>query len=135
MTTIGLIRHGTTDWNDLGKAQGISDIPLNEAGLRQANAIAKRLSDEQWDIVASSSLTRAQQTAEVVRASLGIDSMIIDERLREINCGLIEGTTEEERILKWGENWRSQNLGMESYKEVAKRGLEFIEEVSAKHKD
>ncbi|WP_430214022.1 hypothetical protein [Paenibacillus amylolyticus] len=35
-----------------------------------------------------------------------------DERIREINCGLIEGTTEEERITRWGANWSEQNLGM-----------------------
>ena len=42
--------------------------------------------------------------------------MITDDRIREINCGLIEGTTEEERITKWGDNWRLQDLGMESFK-------------------
>ena len=57
MTTVGLIRHGVTDWNDLGKAQGISDIPLNEAGRKQAIAIANRLSGEKWDIIVSSNLT------------------------------------------------------------------------------
>lgn len=33
MTTIGLIRHGLTEWNSLGKAQGVSDIPLNEIDI------------------------------------------------------------------------------------------------------
>ncbi|MGD6849238.1 histidine phosphatase family protein [Rossellomorea aquimaris] len=36
MTTIGLIRHGITEWNSLGKAQGVSDIPLNEIGRKHA---------------------------------------------------------------------------------------------------
>lgn len=135
MTTVGLIRHGVTDWNDLGKAQGISDIPLNEAGRKQAIAIANRLSGEKWDIIVSSNLTRAKQTAEVVRSSLGINTMITDDRIREINCGLIEGTTEEERITKWGDNWRLQDLGMESFNEVAERGMEFIEEVTVKHRN
>lgn len=103
MTTIGLIRHGITDWNELGKAQGITDIPLNQAGLRQVEAIAKRVSQERWDMVFFSDLTRAFQTSEMICASLGIDSMITDVRVREIDCGLIEGTTEEERILQWGE--------------------------------
>lgn len=43
MTTIGLVRHGITDWNVLGRAQGISDIPLNNLGKQQASALANRL--------------------------------------------------------------------------------------------
>lgn len=62
MTTIGLIRHGVTDWNELGMAQGITDIPLNQAGFKQAEALAKRVSKDCWDIVFSSPLKRALQT-------------------------------------------------------------------------
>ncbi|GGG22186.1 histidine phosphatase family protein [Paenibacillus abyssi] len=102
-TTVALIRHGVTVWNNLGKAQGVSDIPFNEEeGIKQATALANRLSGEEWDIIFSSNLTRARQTAEIIRQSLGVDSVFIDERIREINCGLIEGTTEEERIDRWG---------------------------------
>ena len=39
-TKIGLIRHGVTDWNNLGKAQVISDNLLNEEGINQAKALA-----------------------------------------------------------------------------------------------
>ena len=60
MTTIGLIRHGITEWNVLGKSQGISDIPLNEIGKQQAVALANRLSIEgKWDIIVTSDLPRA----------------------------------------------------------------------------
>ena len=59
MTKFGLIRHGLTEWNEMGKAQGISDIPLNSAGLKQAHALAKRLSlGEKWDIIIASDLSR-----------------------------------------------------------------------------
>ncbi|CAN7489892.1 histidine phosphatase family protein [Paenibacillus sp. LjRoot153] len=127
-TTVGLIRHGVTEWNSLGKAQGISDIPLSEEGTKQAVALANRLSKEEWDIIFSSNLMRAKQTAEIIRKSLRVVEVFIDERIREINCGLIEGTTEEERIARWGVNWRVQNLGMEDFKMVAKRGLSFLNE-------
>lgn len=133
MTTIGLIRHGLTDWNELGKAQGLTDISLNEAGLKQANALARRVSNEHWDIVYSSDLSRAIQTSELLCASLGIDRIITDSRLRELCCGLIEGTTEDERISRWGEDWRSQNIEMEPYDQVAGRGIEILEEINIKH--
>jgi len=134
-TTIGLIRHGVTEWNNLGKAQGISDIPLNEEGIKQATALANRLSIEEWDIIFSSNLTRARQTAEIIRQSLGVALVFTDERIREINCGLIEGTTEEERVARWGVNWREQNLGMEDFQVVAKRGITFLEELIVEHAD
>ncbi|MET3544758.1 broad specificity phosphatase PhoE [Paenibacillus favisporus] len=132
-TTIGLIRHGVTEWNHLGRAQGISDIPLNETGIQQATALANRLKSETWDMIFSSNLSRARQTAEIIRQLLGAASVFTDERIREINCGLIEGTTEEERIARWGVKWREQKLEMEDFKMVAKRGLSFLEEVSIGH--
>ena len=42
MTTIGFVRHGVTEWNELGKVQGRSNIPLNERGKHQAMALANR---------------------------------------------------------------------------------------------
>ncbi|WP_442598788.1 histidine phosphatase family protein [Neobacillus sp. D3-1R] len=130
MTTIGFIRHGITEWNELGKSQGIIDIPLNSTGKQQAVALAHRLAlEEEWDMIAVSPLTRARETAQIIADKLNLPITVIDERIREINCGLIEGTTEEERIQRWGTNWRELNLGMEPRGDVSQRGIEFLEEI------
>ena len=131
MTTIGLIRHGITEWNVLGKSQGISDIPLNEIGKQQAVALANRLSLEgKWDIIVTSDLSRAKETGQIIASKLNMPISMFDERIREITCGEIEGTTEEERLNKWGSNWRKLNLGMEEFENVSKRGFEFLQELA-----
>lgn len=131
MTTIGLIRHGITEWNVLGKSQGISDIPLNEIGKQQAVALANRLSIEgKWDFIVTSDLSRAKETGQIIASKLNMPISMFDERIREINCGEIEGTTEEERLNKWGSNWRKLNLGMEEFENVSKRGFEFLQELA-----
>lgn len=97
MITIGLIRHGITDWNDVGKAQGKSDIPLNKLGRKQACAVGDRLLEEgNWDMIISSDLSRAIETAEIIGSTINLAINCFDERIREIDCGEIEGTTEED---------------------------------------
>lgn len=131
MTTIGLIRHGVTEWNDLGKAQGTSDISLNELGRRQALKVGNRLvDDDKWDVLISSDLSRAIETAKIIGSRINLSISHYDKRIREIDCGKIEGTTEEIRIEKWGSNWRDIDLGMESFEEVGKRGIDFLEEIT-----
>lgn len=131
MTTIGLVRHGITDWNVLGRAQGISDIPLNNLGKQQASALANRLLLEGgWDIIVTSDLARAKETGQIIAAKLNLSINVFDKRIREINCGEIEGTTEEERLKKWGSNWRELDLGIEEFSDVSDRGYEFIAELA-----
>lgn len=136
MTTIGLVRHGITEWNILGKSQGISDIPLNDLGREQAFALANRLSfNKNWDLIISSDLSRAKETAKIISTKLEISIVHTDERVREINCGKIKGTTEDERIKKWGTNWRNLDLGMEKFEDVSKRGMEFLEDTVNRYKN
>ncbi|SEQ15004.1 histidine phosphatase family protein [Piscibacillus halophilus] len=134
MTVIGIVRHGITDWNLAKRAQGSSDIPLNEKGIQDAEKLANRLKDEKWGVLYSSDLRRAHQTAEIIATELEIP-VITDERIREAYGGKIEGTTKAERIERWGENWFEKDLGIESNQSVVRRGMEFLNEVSEKHPD
>lgn len=134
MTIIGLIRHGITDWNNEYRAQGLADIPLNAVGQRQAELLAQRLKNEDWDYIYSSDLSRALETAEIIGRIKNID-VRIDERLREMNCGLIEGTTEQDRVNKWGYGWSKLDLGMESNDDIISRGVECFMDLSERHPD
>lgn len=136
MTTIGLVRHGITEWNILGRSQGLSNIPLNDLGKQQAAALANRLSleEDKWDVIITSDLSRAAETADIIAAKLNIPDTVSTSKIREINAGQIEGTTEEERINKWGIGWRELDLGMESFEDVAKRGISFLEEAVQTYK-
>lgn len=130
MTTIGLIRHGITEWNVGGLVQGVSDIPLNEIGRKQALDVANRLAQEEdWDILITSDLSRAIETGKIIQSKLNIPMSLTDSRTREIDCGQIEGTNEEIRVAKWGENWRDLDLGIEKFEDVGKRGVSFLEDV------
>ncbi|WP_110064892.1 histidine phosphatase family protein [Cytobacillus oceanisediminis] len=133
MTKIGLVRHGITAWNKEGRAQGSSDIPLHEEGLAEAGLLAERLSAENWDVIYSSNLLRAQQTAEAIKEKVSHIPLRLDPRIREVGGGLIEGTTEAERIEKWGSRWRELDLGFEPGESVITRGMAFIQEIAAKH--
>ncbi|WP_077324226.1 histidine phosphatase family protein [Virgibacillus siamensis] len=134
MIKLGFVRHGITPWNIEGRAQGSSDIPLAEQGLQEARLLAVRPEIRNWDIVYSSDLLRAKQTAEIIVDKIEVP-LHLDPRLRERGGGLIEGTTEEERVKKWGPNWRELDMGFETNENIISRGMSFIEEISDKHVD
>ncbi len=87
-----LVRHGLTDWNSDGRFQGQTDVPLNAAGKRQAEALAVRLSKESIDAIYASDLSRAADTANAIKA-YHTCSVKVDVRLREIRFGAWEGQT------------------------------------------
>ncbi|RKP57040.1 histidine phosphatase family protein [Cohnella endophytica] len=133
-TRIGWVRHGITEWNQLGKIQGVTDIPLSREGVEQAHLLAERLSREEdrWDGIYCSDLLRAARTAEIISERLGIP-LIKDGRLRERAFGAAEGTTLAERLSRWGENWRKLVPDQESDDDIYLRGNEFVRELTEKH--
>jgi len=134
MTRFGLIRHGVTDWNNEHRTQGQTDVPLNDEGRRQAELLAKRMKNEDWDLIYSSDLSRALETAEIIGRENNIE-VKIDLRLREVNCGLLEGTTEQERVDRWGFGWSKLDLGKESDSDLITRGMNCLMDISERHPD
>lgn len=113
--------------------QGSTDIPLDTEGLEQARKLAVRLSDEPWDLVYTSHLSRARHTGRIIAEQLGISDVREDKRLREVSGGQTEGTTEADRIAKWGPGWRQLELGMETEQSVITRGMGFLDDLLQEH--
>jgi broad specificity phosphatase PhoE len=101
--TVYYIRHGQTEWNALGRLQGVQDIPLNDLGRTQSVQAGRILADlfgrdgESTSSIGfvASPLGRARQTMDLVRdvLKLPLSGYAIDDRLREIGYGEWEGST------------------------------------------
>lgn len=95
-TILGLLRHGQTDWNVEGRLQGTSDIPLNETGLKQAQAAAGAIKADEWDLVVTSPLQRARETAQQIVDLHSLGVLTVDGRLLERAFGEAEGLSYEQ---------------------------------------
>lgn len=97
---IFLVRHGQTEQNKFKKIQGRKDYPLNEAGIDQAKNASKMIStlNLHFDVIISSPLSRAKQTANIINESLKINTFLIDENLIEREFGDAEGMDIEDKI-------------------------------------
>lgn len=86
MKRLVLLRHGRTEWNDTGRAQGHADIPLDARGEVQSKAVAPAMAAFSPVAIWSSDLSRAAQTAAHVAAETGLEP-VLDPRLREFDIG------------------------------------------------
>ncbi|MBC7691328.1 MAG: histidine phosphatase family protein [Methylotenera sp.] len=136
--TIYIFRHGQTDWNAEGRIQGHIDIPLNDLGRSQARRLIPALRKLGVQAFLSSDLSRASETAEIISIELGLPSVSLDPRLREIHLGKIQGLNrlEIEKLLgpEFSSRLRSapladtdvELLGSESGQEVNERALQAL---------
>jgi alpha-ribazole phosphatase len=99
MTRVYLIRHGETDFNRQKRYCGHSDVPLNQIGTQQAKKLWGRFRNVGIDVVYSSDLKRAQQTAEIVFAGQQ-GGITLSALLRELNFGQWEGLTYQQILAK-----------------------------------
>lgn len=93
------IRPGETEWNKIGRWQGIVAVPLNMHGIAQAKRLAKFIRNINLDAIYSSDLRRAKDTATVLSEYTNVP-FHYDERLRERDMGLWQGLTTNE-IRDW----------------------------------
>jgi broad specificity phosphatase PhoE len=135
-----LVRHGETSWNETHKFQGFSDIELSSKGRSQAQSLAESLKAETLEAIYTSPLIRAQQTAEQI-ARYHECPVILDEGLKELNQGQLEGLTVEELrqgypefLRRWIQEPESANLPEgESLGELQRRAWAAIERILRKH--
>lgn len=85
-------RHGQTDWNVQKIVQGQTDTPLNETGIKQAYLTKRKLQDIPFDLILSSPLKRAKQTASIINEGRNIP-IVYEKSLLEICYGENEGTS------------------------------------------
>lgn len=125
---IYIIRHGQTDWNLQHRIQGIQDIPLNAAGLAQAERLAAAMERRPVELVFFSPLKRAWQTAEAVAGVHGA-VMVGLPQLTEIAYGDWEGRTSEDIMARDRELYESW---WKNPCKVAPPGGESLEAVDAR---
>ena len=137
-----LLRHGETEWNKLGKFQGLTDVSLNERGLAQAKDSARAALSWEHGALYSSSLTRTVQVAEEIRRVTGTP-IVTDPGLRELSLGDLEGVTGSEMREGWPEmyaSWRRNPADVEmpngeSLAQVQERAWAVIQGIEREHSD
>lgn len=97
-----IVRHGQTDWNIENRLQGCVDIPLNSTGIKQAHILANNIQSLNFDIIISSPLSRALDTANIINEKKHV-SLLTDSSLLERNFGFLEGVygTNYDKDLYW----------------------------------
>lgn len=155
MTEVWLVRHGSTKLNEQNILHGSLDPPLSRLGIEQAFQLATRihlgqagylddpdslLYPRHIDIIYSSPLLRARQTAEILRRNG--EEIIIDPRLKERSVGEYEGLTPKaikrnfpKGFLKELHLFDTQPPGGESIRQTQVRAATLIEEIRESYPD
>lgn len=132
---IYITRHGETEWNKLNKVIGLTDMELTQRGIEQAELLAVKLENCGIDLIISSPLKRACETARISAEKYGIP-LITDNRLIEQNYGIYEGTDRKDpRFLANKRNFAYRYPNGESMMQMAYRTYSLIEEIREKYAD
>jgi probable phosphoglycerate mutase len=136
VTRLVLVRHGQTAWNLEGRAQGHTDVGLDEVGHAQAATLAPYIAAMAPTGLWSSDLTRARQTAAALASATGLE-VRSDRRLREFDAGERSGLTIEEFAERFPEAhaaWREGHItghlpGAETVAQVTGRMVPALREI------
>jgi len=141
MTELVFIRHGETDWNRQQRFQGQIDVALNATGLAQAERLAARLAAEPADVLISSDLGRALQTAAPLGRAWTMTAAPLPG-LREQSFGMLEGldvpTIKARHAALW-QDWLAHRAdfalpgGGESLRQFHDRVVAAVREIADTH--
>lgn len=142
MVRLVLLRHGQTEWNRVERFRGRIDLDLDETGLRQAEATARRLAPLSVSAVYASPLKRAWCTAEAIATVRGLQVQALPG-LIDADYGAWQGLSPEEvaqrdgqRYAQWLESpHQVQFPGGESLPQVQMRARAAVDEALARHPD
>ena len=133
---IYFVRHGQTVWNVEKRFQGLSDSPLTELGITQAKLLGEKLKDIKFDKFYSTSLKRANDTANYIKGNREQKVEIFDDFV-EISMGDMEGIQQEEFKKLYPEQvknfffnqleYNPSSFGGESFLEVRERVAKGLE--------
>ncbi|MEK7362236.1 MAG: histidine phosphatase family protein [Pseudomonadota bacterium] len=134
------IRHGETEWNSQGRFQGHLNSALDAAGLAQADALGEYLARERFDLLFSSDLGRALQTASAIAMRTGHE-IVIEPRLRERCMGIFQGLTPDEVEARYPDEYarfRSRDPDYvipqgESVRQLFERSVACFTELATRH--
>ena len=131
-----IVRHGTTDWNAQCRFQGRTDIELNSNGRMLAGKLGEKLENVHFDCIYSSPLSRAFETANLIRGHRNIQ-IIKNDLLTEIGFGEMEGSfsddflnTDNPRKYFFSEPQKYvPPIGGESFEQICQRTKKFVQTV------
>ena len=130
-----VVRHGETEWNTKHLVQGVSDIPLNEKGIKDAYELQELVASLDIDVVISSPLERARKTAEIItNKKLPINT---DDRIKERDWGMNEGALIDsvDTIDCWDVILNTNVQNIERVQDFMMRVSEFLEDIKVRYKD
>jgi probable phosphoglycerate mutase len=131
---VWLVRHGETEWARLGRHTGRTDIPLTDVGRRQAEALGRALAGHAFELVLTSPLSRAAETA----ALAGFTGRAVrDPDLQEWDYGDLEGRLTAEIRLEFPDwtIWHGPWPGGETIAQVAARADRVVAHARAARGD
>jgi uncharacterized phosphatase len=131
---ICILRHGETDWNTFGKLHGREDIPLNSTGIEQIIETTKYLCKYNWNVIITSPLSRAKQSAEIIVKELGNIKILEDIDLVERDYGKASGMTAEERKLHFPNGIYVEGVEVEPYETLQSRMVNALIKYSVEYK-
>jgi broad specificity phosphatase PhoE len=94
-----LVRHGQSEWNAEGRWQGRADPPLTALGRLQAFHAAARVGAV--DVICSSPLVRALDTARTISEQIGVGPVVVEADLAERDAGEWQGLTRAQIEAAW----------------------------------